>query len=113
MAGLRPAVAVPKAEDRGARRPRQGRGKGRVVQMGVGDKDDGNPLAGVESGENGLQVALKGGTGVDHRHLARADDVGPGPRPGHRRGVPGQNPPQPAGQGGRRRRGLSNRHGHG
>src|SRR5207245_4293151 len=51
------------------------RGRGRVVAMGVGDQDMGDPLA-REAGEQSLDVLGEIGAGVDHPDLAAADNVG-------------------------------------
>ena len=87
---------------------RKGRCQGGVVQMGMGHHDGSDTFAGIKRRQNGLKMAVKRRAGVDHRHLAAADDVGPGARPGHRRGVLCKNPPQPAWH----RRGICNSLGH-
>ena len=55
----------------------------RMVAMGVGDQDMGHPLA-REAGEQCLDMLGEVGTGVDHRDLAAADDVGSGTPEGER-----------------------------
>ncbi len=60
--------------------------RGRVVAMGVGDKDVGHPLA-RETGEQRLDVLGEIGAGVDDRDLAATDNIGSGAAEGEGAGV--------------------------
>src|SRR5262249_54390774 len=56
----------------------QRRRRRRVVTVGVGDQDVGNPL-GRETGEQGIDVFGEGGAGGDYGDLAAADHISAGP----------------------------------
>ncbi len=56
------------------------------------DPGPADPLA-IERPMQRLQVGRVGGPGIDHRHLARTDDVGPRTGEGERAGILGDHPP--------------------
>ena len=75
------ALAV--GEHLGAGRLHQSGGAGRVVGMGVGEQHPAHPLL-HRRADDGVDVALVVGTGVDHRDLVDADEVGVGAGAGER-----------------------------
>ena len=70
-------------EHLGAGRLHEALGARRVVGMGVGEQHPAHPLA-HRSADDRVDVLRVVGTRVDHRDLVDADEVGVGPRAGHR-----------------------------
>ena len=83
------ALAV--GEHLGARGLHQAGGARRVVGMGVGEQHPAHPLL-HRRADDGVDVALVVGTGVDDRDLVDADEVGVGAGPGEGTRVGGDDP---------------------
>ena len=80
--------ALAERQDLGAGGLHQPGGAGRVVGMGVGEQHPPHPLP-HRRADDGVDVALVVGSGVDHRDLVDADEVGVRTRPGERARVRG------------------------
>ena len=83
MAAAAMGAATP---DRRAGALLQRPGEGRVVDMGVGDEDMGDGVA-AERRHQGVEMAVDHRPGIDHGHLAVADDIGAGAVKGESAGI--------------------------
>ncbi len=92
--GRAPGSCIAKGKDRRAAGLGQIAGKGRMIQMGMGDDDMADVLAGLDGSQNRGQMAGRRGAGVNHSQPARAHKVSVCPAIGHRRRVIRHNPAQ-------------------
>ncbi len=93
--GRSPCIGGAKGHYRGLELCRNPGGKGRVVQMGMGDKDRRNPLIRGEGGQNRGHVVGVIGAWVDQGNLALAQQIAVGAAARHGRGVVRPDPPNP------------------
>jgi len=89
-----PRAGIAEGEDRRPGRRGQRPGQRRMVEMGMGDDDLADHLAGCQRRQKGRQMGRIGRPRIDHRHPALAEDIGVGAELGHRRRVRRQNPAQ-------------------
>lgn len=72
----------------------QGGGGIAVVRVSVGyDHGLGFSVESLQGGDDSLLVSLVGGAGVNNDNFLPANEIGVRPRPGHRRGVGRNQPP--------------------
>ena len=85
------------AMGRRARGGLQGGGSRGMVEMGMGDQDMADALPG-QAGQQSRHMLRQIGAGIDHRHLAMADDIGTRAEEGEGAGVRGHDPPDREGR---------------
>ena len=85
---------IVEAEERDVQPVGQGGRSAAVVGVVMGDDNRLRfGLEGLQSGDNAFPVSFVFGAGINNRQPPPADQVGIRPRPGHRRGVGGDEPP--------------------
>ena len=90
-------VARVEGQDLGAGAGLEAGGAGRVVGVGVGADDPADAIA--AAADDGVEVGVVVGPGVDHGDLVDADEVGVGAGAGHDAGVGGDDAPDQRAEG--------------